>query len=1188
MTFHYRTIYQTSDIHIKSSGVYDNSEDILYFANNLMSIIENNGDLSRDTVILILGDIFDKSSNRLNHTGTLISTFNKMLEIMKDCTVLIIPGNHDIPSDNIDQDIISSCIDYSIHDHVKYFKNQGLIETLELKNGGIRLYHHPVIFPDIQDEVQDIDYRYFNIGLFHEQTGEKGIGYSSRYISEIHDYDLYLCGDAHNRWFNQELGIFYSGAPIQHRMTESLDKYVIRWNIGIDKDEYEYNYRYIRIPNRSVFISVDTRELGEDLIDWIDKNSQGVNIRGIKIKSESPVDSDLILERYGVRPNILIVGKSNESIDIPDNHTDLVISEDLLDIHREYMTGIDLSEGNQWNISRLSWSNVGCYGSGNVVDFSKISGIVQLSGKNSTGKSTFIDILLLGLFGTGIDIKSILNTYSSRYSIELTIESNGRQYRVIRIGDGKKMTHKMIIDDKETILGCKNVQTRLSRIIGIDRDILRHSSLLLQDREYTLNNIRFPIVEDINRMIEKVSKDINRVSDRVKEPDVPTNSMTFPEDTEYDRLIEEYQEEIEFLTGRLNEYSKYNHKTIGNYTDYRESHQSSDFYEFLESLDIPIVSRSYRQEGTISDIMRLIENNHEIDQDINRLSLRLSELHEVQRFTDLSRDRLENDLRMFQDRLNKLNLPDKSISLNDKPYLPYYPELPDLYRMTLSEPEHPKNIKIILRYKNCSGLSKDYIQKILDSIDSTRKSRDQVIQQIDTISSFCSSNNIDTSGNVHDSPVKIEDVLDIISRGIVHVDKPRQESREESRIRLSVSSKEYVKFCQDRGIDWKSYKPSSTHVDLQDISGIIQNIPISRDNLDTLMSIKDIPGILCDNCVNHIDSLIYNDKIVNIARYTHYLVNSEKIQEEYRMYDEYQEDIKKIRRVLKGLRNRLKELNDKLDNLIIEISSVYHVIRHDYHWYIRKYSKDIELYRKELEIIDGYEEYRNISDKLNKLKSQKSHNNKAISGIYNHILYNIECIDKCKSNISIMENILVYKSRISELNEWKQYYIDYRRYSEWLQSRQRKIRYRDELIENRDNLLTQCISSLESICNDAVRNIYQGMQIKIESTDNKYKVCIYKDNKIIQRIAHSIKFILDILVRYSVIINNPRIPRFMIIDEGFACIDQNNMIPVWNSLKDELIKGLAFVIVIDHGIIGDNLDCIKITHEDGLSKLSYE
>lgn len=616
-------VYQASDVHIRCSKSYgSNKEDVLHFTRQLMRHIEDNGHLSSETVILLLGDIFDKSNNHLTHTGTIVSTFKQMLHMMKPCTVLIIPGNHDIPRDNTADDIITACLKYTEYSHVLYRKNHGLVYTLD---DSIRFYHHPVVLPDIEDIAVDVNVdEYFNIGLFHEQILERSEGKSHdtcRSIVEIHkDYDLYLVGDAHNRWTLPEHGLVYSGAPIQHRMGESIDKYFVYWTIEWDDSvgDWMNKYEYIPLTVKNLFIHIPGIDTGDpnDVMDMIDGQIEKYaddtyTIKGIKLefsKDTTVNDIDIrnsIIEEYNVKPTINIVEIDECDLDIVpvdnDEMTDVweLVRDgvgddgDLLEYHGHVLDKLEeqtvnRTRGKRWQLLDIQWSNVGCYGGYNSVDFRTMKGMIHLRGKNSTGKSTFIDVLLMGLYGTsggGMSIDTILNNVYTRGNYSILVRfctpDDGVIYTVERYGTRKSMKHKLTMEysdgmPKRTVEGARSIDTYLSTVLpsidgGSSYSLLTSTCIALQDRPLNITDIKFNVVDDLDRVIDDLSKELNSNTNRVQMPDIPGVSKDCPEITSLDdctRYIRQYETELEELRGQLVESSKYNSNTVSQYSQY--------------------------------------------------------------------------------------------------------------------------------------------------------------------------------------------------------------------------------------------------------------------------------------------------------------------------------------------------------------------------------------------------------------------------------------------------------------------------------------------------------------------------------------------------------------------------------------------------------------------------------------------
>ena len=79
-------------------------------------------------------------------------------------------------------------------------------------------------------------------------------------------------------------------------------------------------------------------------------------------------------------------------------NVDANIIENILEQHEMFIKSIDVSHASTWKLKQLRWSNIYCYGSDNVIDFTKLSGVVSLVGKNKTGKSSVLDIIIYLLF----------------------------------------------------------------------------------------------------------------------------------------------------------------------------------------------------------------------------------------------------------------------------------------------------------------------------------------------------------------------------------------------------------------------------------------------------------------------------------------------------------------------------------------------------------------------------------------------------------------------------------------------------------------------------------------------------------------------------------------------------------------------------------------------------------------------
>jgi DNA repair exonuclease SbcCD ATPase subunit/DNA repair exonuclease SbcCD nuclease subunit len=106
-------------------------------------------------------------------------------------------------------------------------------------------------------------------------------------------------------------------------------------------------------------------------------------------------------------------------------------------------------------LKHMSWDYAMCYGPGNYFDFEKIENTVALlNGRNAVGKSSFLDVLCIGLFGEPTKHRNMLS--------------------------GKKMTAKMIHDQRPSHKSVMRVNI-LFALDGVEYEITRSFSTQKKD-----------------------------------------------------------------------------------------------------------------------------------------------------------------------------------------------------------------------------------------------------------------------------------------------------------------------------------------------------------------------------------------------------------------------------------------------------------------------------------------------------------------------------------------------------------------------------------------------------------------------------------------------------------------------------------------------------------------------------------
>lgn len=115
-------------------------------------------------------------------------------------------------------------------------------------------------------------------------------------------------------------------------------------------------------------------------------------------------------------------------------------SQEVKDLHTARRTPSDTNR-KRWRLISLTWANIFCYGENNSIDFTKLyssnTKVFSLIGRNKTGKSSILDILTLILFnhisrGTR---SSIIHTGTDAFSVECCFQVGSDTYKISRTTD---------------------------------------------------------------------------------------------------------------------------------------------------------------------------------------------------------------------------------------------------------------------------------------------------------------------------------------------------------------------------------------------------------------------------------------------------------------------------------------------------------------------------------------------------------------------------------------------------------------------------------------------------------------------------------------------------------------------------------------------------------------------------------
>ena len=557
-------IHHISDIQIRNLKRHKEYEQVF---DRLYEKIKENKD---NAVAYIGGDI---AHSKCDMSPELVDQLSRLFKNLADIVpTIIIAGNHDCNLNNRSRlDVLTPIVENLNHPNLHYLKDSGAYKCADTTFVVWDCWTDEkdfILSKDVEGDTKVV--------LFHGTVdkAETDLGFklpSDVHIDKFKGYDLGLLGDIHKRQFvNKEETIAYCGSLVQQNHGEEIGKGYLLWDVPKRTSEY------IEIPNDYGYYTVviENGKLPNDL-DNLPKRARlrakVANTSGTELKKCLAV----IQHKYGIKEvvvhrtdilkdrvrdgNKLDLGDVNnpdfqyEMIEEYLNNNFLIDNETLKkikDINGELNGSLpidNITKNVDWKLKRFEFDNMFSYGEDNVVDFTKLSGVVGLFAANASGKSSLLDALCFCLFDTSTrtyTASSVLNNKKSSFKCKLLFEVNGQDYVVERIAKKQRNGHVKVNvdfythDDSGEVISLNGDQRRttnnnIKQVVGtfedfilttlsaqnantvfIDKTQKERKELLAQfmglgvfDRLYTLANEEISEVQAVLRNFSKTNYD---------------------------------------------------------------------------------------------------------------------------------------------------------------------------------------------------------------------------------------------------------------------------------------------------------------------------------------------------------------------------------------------------------------------------------------------------------------------------------------------------------------------------------------------------------------------------------------------------------------------------------------------------------------------------------------------------------
>ena len=459
-------IHHISDIQIRNLKRHREYEEVF---EGLYEAVKKNPD---NAVAYIGGDI---AHSKTEMSPELIDQLSRLFKNLSDIVpTIIIAGNHDCNLNNLNRlDCLSPIVENLNHPNLHYLKRTGIYTCADTD----------FIVWDVWDKekdyikAKDVPGDRNKVVLFHGTVdrSETDLGFklpSKVKMSMFKGYDLGLLGDIHKRQhLNKEETISYCGSLVQQNHGEDIGKGYLLWDVPKRKS------KYIEIHNDFGYytINIDNGKL-PDLSDLPNKprvrvrvsNTKPAQLKRLmtKVQKMAKIQESVITRVDGlstekIRDKKINIGDVN-NVDyqydlvseylknnyIVDDDTMIKIKEVLSDLN-SVIPEADIQRNVHWKLKRFEFDNMFSYGENNVVDFTKLNGMIGLFAPNATGKSALLDSLSFCLFDVSsraYKADNIINNSKNNLYCKVNFEIDNIDYYIEKRGKKNLRTGHVKVD----------------------------------------------------------------------------------------------------------------------------------------------------------------------------------------------------------------------------------------------------------------------------------------------------------------------------------------------------------------------------------------------------------------------------------------------------------------------------------------------------------------------------------------------------------------------------------------------------------------------------------------------------------------------------------------------------------------------------------------------------------------------
>jgi DNA repair exonuclease SbcCD ATPase subunit/DNA repair exonuclease SbcCD nuclease subunit len=380
----------------------------------------------------------------------------------------IILGNHDgLISNKHRQDAISPIINALELDQTTLYKDSGTYPTgIPGINWGVFSCFDEERWGEVKPIPDEINIALFHGGVLGSTTDINWDIEGEVEASFFKDFDFAFLGDIHRmQYLDKEKRIAYPGSTIQQNYGEDPGKGFLFWEIE-SKDKF--TSKFYEIAHNQPFVTIEWTGTVYDTVNSALKYPKNARfriksdfaipqaeIKQLHSELQEKLDASEIVFKYETFDNsqVATFSDGNDLLNMRDPAVLLNLLKEFYaekEVEEEEWTEIeqilkkqvalvsktDPPRNIKWSLKQMNFSNTFAYGKNNKINFSNLSGIIGLFGRNRSGKSSIPGTLMYSLFNStdrgSIKNLHVINTRKGHCVSEIDFEVNGITYRVER------------------------------------------------------------------------------------------------------------------------------------------------------------------------------------------------------------------------------------------------------------------------------------------------------------------------------------------------------------------------------------------------------------------------------------------------------------------------------------------------------------------------------------------------------------------------------------------------------------------------------------------------------------------------------------------------------------------------------------------------------------------------------------